>query len=332
MAPQAHHTRRPSHRIHNQKTGPRRHHQRTPAKRIFFWGPEFRAYVFFGHFSESIFGLVPARQRPAIDPFSVFRNNSVVEMDLAPAHAVAPGRTPAPRVQSVTPAQRRVAQSLLVDGPACAVELAERLAITPAGVRRHIDALEAHGYLVGGDRPAYGPAPSRGRGRPPKIYSLTESGRDAFDQAYDDLAVSALNFLVAKAGESAVAEFAADRAADFEQRYRAGLSAAGNDQTAKLQVLADAMTSDGYAATVVNNDAGAGIQICQHNCPVSHVASEFPVLCEKETDAISRLLGTNVTRLATIANGDGVCTAMVTKQHPDQENRSNRSKREERVR
>lgn len=249
---------------------------------------------------------------------------------MAPPREVASGSealsAPAPRVQSVTPAQRRVAQSLLVDGPACAVELAERLEITPAGVRRHIDALSALGYLVGGDRPAYGPAPSRGRGRPPKIYSLTESGRDAFDQAYDDLAVSALNFLVEKAGPGAVAEFAADRAVDFEQRYRPGLSAVGNDQTAKLQALAAAMTADGFAATVVDNDAGTGVQICQHNCPVAHVAAQFPVICEKETDAISRLLGTNVTRLATIANGDGVCTAMVTKQHSGQQEREERTR------
>jgi hypothetical protein len=35
-------------------------------------------------------------------------------------------------------------------------------------------------------------------------------------------------------------------------------------------------------------------------------------LCEAETEAFSRLLGTPVQRLATIAHGDGICTTHVT--------------------
>jgi predicted ArsR family transcriptional regulator len=55
-----------------------------------------------------------------------------------------------------------------------------------------------------------------------------------------------------------------------------------------------------------------GAQICQHHCPVAHVAAEFPQLCEAETEAFGRLLGTPVRRLATIAHGDGICTTHVT--------------------
>jgi predicted ArsR family transcriptional regulator len=41
------------------------------------------------------------------------------------------------------------------------------------------------------------------------------------------------------------------------------------------------------------------------------VAAEFPALCDAEAEAFSRLLGTHVTRLATLAHGDGVCTTLV---------------------
>jgi predicted ArsR family transcriptional regulator len=54
-----------------------------------------------------------------------------------------------------------------------------------------------------------------------------------------------------------------------------------------------------------------GVQICQHHCPVAHVAAEFPELCEAETRAFEQVLGTYVQRLATIAHGDGVCTTHV---------------------
>jgi hypothetical protein len=45
---------------------------------------------------------------------------------------------------------------------------------------------------------------------------------------------------------------------------------------------------------------------------VAHVAAEFPQLCEAETEAFGRLLGTPVQRLATISRGDGICTTHVT--------------------
>jgi hypothetical protein len=40
--------------------------------------------------------------------------------------------------------------------------------------------------------------------------------------------------------------------------------------------------------------------------------TEFPQLCEAETEAFGRLLGTPVQRLATISRGDGICTTHVT--------------------
>ena len=77
--------------------------------------------------------------------------------------------------------------------------------------------------------------------------------------------------------------------------------------------MAAALTAEGYAAKVAPaGNAGQGSQICQHHCPVAHVAAEFPQLCEAETRALAAVLGTNVQRLATIAHGDGVCTTHVS--------------------
>ena len=69
------------------------------------------------------------------------------------------------------------------------------------------------------------------------------------------------------------------------------------------------MTEQGYAASIEVRPMGE--ELCQHHCPIAHVASEFPQLCEAETEALSRLLGTHVQRLATIAHGDGVCTTFI---------------------
>jgi predicted ArsR family transcriptional regulator len=81
----------------------------------------------------------------------------------------------------------------------------------------------------------------------------------------------------------------------------------------RVQALAEALSADGYAASAsVSPAADGGEQLCQHHCPVAHVAAEFPQLCEAETEAFGRLLGTPVQRLATISRGDGICTTHVT--------------------
>jgi predicted ArsR family transcriptional regulator len=156
---------------------------------------------------------------------------------------------------------------------------------------------------------------NRGRGRPAKLFVVTDAGRSAFEHTYDDLATSALAFLAETCGEQAVAEFARRQVSELERRY-APVVAHGELGT-RVQALAAALSADGYAAsagpapTIVPKQA-AGEQICQHHCPVAHVAAEFPQLCEAETEAFGRLLGTPVQRLATIAHGDGICTTHVT--------------------
>ncbi|HSK56522.1 MAG TPA: metalloregulator ArsR/SmtB family transcription factor [Jiangellales bacterium] len=202
----------------------------------------------------------------------------------------------------------RVARAILERGPATAAALAEQLSITPAAVRRHLDALVTEGMLEARVPRAYAP---RGRGRPAKVFVLTDSGRDAFFQAYDDLAVSAMRFLADRGGDDLVAEFARRRVAELEDRYRPSVEAAG--PAGAVQALADALTGDGYAASAEASPVSAGEQLCQHHCPVAHVAEQFPQLCEAETEVFARLLGTHVQRLATIAHGDGVCTTHVSR-------------------
>jgi predicted ArsR family transcriptional regulator len=202
------------------------------------------------------------------------------------------------------PTRERVARSILDNGPSTAATLAERLDLTPAAVRRHLDQLVDEGAVE-----ARQPRSSavRGRGRPAKVFALTEAGRDRFDQQYDDLAAQALRFLAETGGDSAVREFADRRASFIQERFERVRAA--HPELGSAEVLARVFTAEGYAATV--KDVPVGEQLCQQHCPVSHVAHEFPQLCEAETAAISRVLGRHVQRLATIAHGDGVCTTCI---------------------
>jgi len=193
----------------------------------------------------------------------------------------------------------------MVNGPSTAAALAQRLELTPAAVRRHLDHLLEDGTLEARDPRS---TAGRGRGRPAKVFALTSVGRDQLDQAYDDLAVQAIRFLAETGGKDAVRQFADRRAGKIEQRFDDLVEA--RPDLAPLDALAQVFTDEGYAAAVRNLPVGE--QLCQQHCPVSHVAHEFPELCEAETAAISRMLGgRHVQRLATIAHGDGVCTTCI---------------------
>ncbi|NUQ88006.1 MULTISPECIES: helix-turn-helix transcriptional regulator [Glycomyces] len=200
--------------------------------------------------------------------------------------------------------RRRVTRLLLERGHATAADLARDLGITATATRRHLDAMEAEGQVE------TRVVKTAGRGRPARSYQLTPAARTSFGHTYDDLAMEALRWIRRFEGEGAVSGFAAEQVARLEARCRAAMDAVDSDDPmARAQALATAMSSEGYAATA--SVIASGGQICQHHCPVAGVAAEFPQLCEAETRVMSRLLGVHVQRLATIANGDGVCTTHV---------------------
>jgi predicted ArsR family transcriptional regulator len=210
-----------------------------------------------------------------------------------------------PVVPSEVPTRERVLELLLQRGPQTASALSSALGLSSAAVRRHLDGLSEEGMITSREQRAYG---SRGRGRPARVFLLTDVGRETFPHAYDDLALQALRYLKEAGGEEAILDFARSRLHVIARKYGARMSE-GSDVREKAEVLAAALTSEGYAAEA--SQVPTGSQLCQHHCPVGHVSAEFPELCEAETELISGLLGTHVQRLATIAHGDGICTTHI---------------------
>jgi predicted ArsR family transcriptional regulator len=237
-----------------------------------------------------------------LDPFAEFRHNGVVkirtEVEGAGGHSTGPASPPDGHT-------RRAIVQLLLEGPTTAGEIGDRLGISAAGVRRHLDAL-----VDGGDAESNAAASwqHNGRGRPAKRYRLTAAGRSKLDHAYDDLAVAALRQLREVGGDGAIRTFARRRI----DTILSGVTPGAGDVVPTADRVASALTEAGYATTTTRVTGPIdGVQICQHHCPVSHVAEEFPELCDAEREAFADILGTHVQRLATIVNGDFACTTHV---------------------
>jgi len=198
-----------------------------------------------------------------------------------------------------------VARAILESGPSTAGALATRLKMTPAGIRRHLDSLIDDGILE--EREPHLRS-ARTRGRPSKVFVMSEKGREQFEHSYDDLAVAALRYIATQGGEHLVTGFARQRADEIERKARPVVA----DAKDRTKALAKFLSAEGYAANTHLRGAGiVGVEVCQHHCPIAHVAAEFPQLCEEETKAFARILDTHVQRLATIAHGDGVCTTYI---------------------
>ena len=94
----------------------------------------------------------------------------------------------------------RVTQLLLERGPATAGELGAALGLSPAGIRRHLDAMLADGLVAVRERVQRGP---RGRGRPAKVFALTDAGREdlrTVPHTYDGIATAALRWIAEQGG------------------------------------------------------------------------------------------------------------------------------------
>ncbi|MEV0246569.1 metalloregulator ArsR/SmtB family transcription factor [Nocardia sp. NPDC050712] len=255
----------------------------------------------------------PFPRAPLLDLGNEFRHTGVVKTmglrndDERAGRKAGTASAPAPAAVGAEGHTRAaIVQLLLEDGPITATAIGTRLGLTPAGVRRHLDAL-----IDSGQARASRSAPwqQKGRGRPAKQYQLTAVGRGRLGHAYDDLAGAAIRQLGEIGGEQAIAEFARKRARTIVAGIDAVEEHTAHNTEAKAEEIAEAFTDAGFAAST--RKVGAGVQICQHHCPVAHVAEEFPQLCEAELEAFRDLLGTHVQRLATIANGDCACTTHV---------------------
>lgn len=203
--------------------------------------------------------------------------------------------------------REQVLQLIMTQGPITVAELAEKLELTSAAIRRHIAGLESDDQVTVHEGGHTGM-----RGRPARRYVASDRAQSSMTGAYSDLAVETIQFLADSLGPDAVTKFAEGQLAKVEERYAPQITA--EDVPERVEQLAQALSADGYAASarpITGANGTTTIQLCQGHCPVQHVAAKFPEFCEAEVQTFSRLIGSHVQRLVTLAGGGHVCTTNV---------------------
>ncbi|BAO36540.1 TPA: HTH domain-containing protein [Serratia marcescens] len=184
-------------------------------------------------------------------------------------------------------------------GPHSAKMLAERLDITPMGIRQHLQSLEKRELVC------YEEARSK-VGRPTRYWSLTERGHAFAAADQERLRASALQLF----GGAGVEPLLSAREEQLYLRYAEELSAerSHHDRLARLVRLRQ---HDGYMAELLDHPHGA--LLVENHCPIGVAGSSCSSLCNSELQLFHRLFGNDyrVERTAHAISGSRHCAYLI---------------------
>jgi len=190
-------------------------------------------------------------------------------------------------------------------GPISADALARRLKLTPTAVRQHLQALGEEGLVAGAEAP-----PPTGRGRPARLWRVTEAADARFADAHAGLSAELIAQVRRVFGEAGLDKLLELRTADQAAAYLAEIGGARSLRV-RLTALAAIREREGYMAEV-REDAD-GLLLLEHHCPVCTAARACTGLCREELALFTQVLGpgVRVERISHILAGAGRCAYRV---------------------
>lgn len=193
--------------------------------------------------------------------------------------------------------RQSILQLLRRNSEMTAAELSDALGFGAVGVRQHLALLERDGLvrLVG---------LRRNVGRPSHLYALTPEAERHFPRRYDRLALEVLTYVGEVAGEACIDAVLARRRAEMLREL--GPALADKSRGEQVAALAAILAEQGYMCEC-EQEADGSYVLTEYNCPVDCVARQHPQLCAHEIMLYQELLGAEITREGTIAEGAPCC-------------------------
>lgn len=194
--------------------------------------------------------------------------------------------------------RERIIELLRLQGPLTSADLVRVLEITATAVRQHLERLVAEGWVeVTGLQ--------RGRGRPCKVYALSDKADRLFPHSYDALALELLEAITRlPEGTELLKRVLATRREIWTERYGRRLAEMPlAQQVAEVTAL---FNEKGGLAEFAPQPDGSYL-LTKRNCNISAVAAQHPEFCEVERAWLQEVLGTAVESLQSRAAGDPAC-------------------------
>ena len=202
----------------------------------------------------------------------------------------------------------KILHLLKTQGPQSAAALGEQLQMTSMGARQHLHAMEADGWVSFRDE-------ARGRGRPSRLWQLTEQAWQRFPDGHGELTLRLIESVQQLFGESGLDKVIAEREQQQLVRYRAEL--AGLPMAQRVEALAALRTREGYMAETHQEEDGSWL-LWESHCPICVAARGCQGFCRSELAIFAELLApARVEREEYLLSGDHRCLYRIRPPHPE---------------
>lgn len=183
-------------------------------------------------------------------------------------------------------------------GPQSAAALGEQLQMTSMGARQHLLALEGEGWVSFNDE-------ARGRGRPVRLWHLTELAWQRFPDTHGELTLQLIDDVRQLFGEEGMDRLIARREQQMLSRYRAELTQPALAE--KMAALKALRSREGYMADMSQEEDGSWLWWESH-CPICAAAQACRGFCRSELALFRELLApAGVEREQYLLDGDRRC-------------------------
>lgn len=201
---------------------------------------------------------------------------------------------------SNTARRNMVLDSLKRKGPQSAHALAEQFEVTPMAIRLHLYDMENESLVSSENQ-------SVGRGRPLKIWRLTEDANRFFPDAHQTLAVDLINTMGELFGNQGLDKIVEAHGAHQKSNYLGRLKDVTTLED-RVKALAKIRTEEGYMAETLKD--GSNWLLIENHCPICSAAKSCSGFCKNELEIFQEIIGHDaiVTREDHILAGARRCT------------------------
>ncbi|WP_461603697.1 helix-turn-helix transcriptional regulator [Aeromonas salmonicida] len=192
-------------------------------------------------------------------------------------------------------------------GPQSAAALGEQLQMTSMGARQHLIALESDGWVGFSDE-------ARGRGRPVRLWHLTEQAWQRFPDTHSELTLQLIDNIQQLFGEVGMERLIQQREQQQLGRYQAQLTQPALAD--RLATLKEQRTREGYMADMRQEEDGSWL-LWESHCPICTAARACRGFCRSELEMFRQLLApARVEREQYLLDGDHRCLYRITPPTP----------------
>lgn len=202
--------------------------------------------------------------------------------------------------------KQKLLELLKWKGPTSQEQLASALELSTMAVSKHLGEFQKQGLVTFEEQ-------KQDRGRPIKIWNLTEASKNHFPDNHPQLAYSIWQSATEVLEQDAIEKILSKHSERKIEEYM-GQIPPNSSLSDKVKMLSEIRSREGYMTNHEIIDE-RHFTLTEHHCPICDIASKCKEFCGSEIDIFKKILGpeVHIEREEHIVSGDHRCTYRIIK-------------------